>query len=93
MSEMKKMDDQQLENVNGGYGGVVNLKWKKVRCKVASGYLALRTLPEYNDNNIIAQINNGTVFEVTEDKKNGVYIWAKYSDVTGWVNKQYTVNC
>ena len=92
MSEIMKMDDQQLEDINGGTGTVVKLRWKKVRCKVQTGYLALRTLPEYNDNNIIAKIDNGTVFEATEDKKSGVYIWAKFSGVTGWVNKQYTVN-
>ena len=91
MSEMQKLDDQMLEVVNGGYGGPIKLKWRKVRCKVQTGYLALRTLPKYDDSNIIAQINDKTVFEVTDDKTSGDYIWAKYSGVTGWVNKNYTV--
>ena len=51
----------------------------------------VRTLPKYDDSNIIAQINDGTVFEVTDDKTSSDYIWAKYSGMTGWVNKNYTV--
>ena len=93
MSEMQKLDDQMLEDVNGGYGGPIKLKWRKVRCKVQTGYLALRTLPKYDDSNIIGQITNGTVFEVTDEKNSGDYIWAKYSGVTGWGGQRGTPLC
>ena len=40
MAEVKKLNEQELEGVNGGYGNYNN-GWLTV-CKLQSGYLAMR---------------------------------------------------
>jgi uncharacterized protein YgiM (DUF1202 family) len=55
---------------------------------VDTGYLALRTAPSYDDNNIKGKLYNGDVVTVKE-KPDGQYWWvysAKY-DACGYVNK------
>ena len=58
---------------------------------VKTGYLALRTAPEYSDANIIAKLYNGDKVEVLE--KSGQYWWvyAPSADAKGYVNKDNLV--
>lgn len=88
MLEQNKLNPESLEDVTGGAAGD-KWKWVTVKCAVKTGYLALRTLPAYNDANIIAEIQNNTQFKVTYDHQSGDYIYASYAGKYGWVNKNY----
>ncbi len=56
---------------------------------VASGYLALRSKPEYKASNEIAKIYNGETLKVQLSNRKGAYLWAKYEGKHGWVNGDY----
>ena len=59
---------------------------------VSTGFLALRTAPYYDDDNIIAEIyNNGTALRMT-GKYSGSYgyCYVPAFDMYGWVNTDYT---
>ena len=45
---------------------------------------------EWDDRNIIAQIQNGTVFQIMKKRRHGDYVWAYFNGMEGWVNKKYT---
>lgn len=92
MDEMNKLSISDLEDVAGGNAGAVPAGWRMVEAHVQTGYLALRTLPEYNDSNIIYKIENGRVFLVSKTKKSGDYAWAQIDGQHGWVNVKYTID-
>lgn len=59
---------------------------------VDTGYLALRTAPSYDDNNIVGKLYTGDIVEV-ENKPNGEYWWVYSPKLgkSGYVNKDYLV--
>ena len=59
MDEFKKMDEQEIENVNGAYGdGFADNGWRTVLA-TNRGYLALRSQAVSYDNNIIGRLSPG----------------------------------
>ena len=91
MSELKKLDEMDLEKVTGGNDGAVYYNWVSVKASVQTGYLALRSWPEYNDDNILERINNGVGFLACYDQQDGEYILGCYNSTQGWVNRNYVV--
>ena len=89
MSDLNKLNDAELDNVSGGNDGH-EPTWSWVSASVERGYLALRNAPEWDDRNIIAQIQNGTVFQIMKKRRHGDYVWAYFNGMEGWVNKKYT---
>ena len=59
----EKLNQEKLRSISGGCdeGG----SWRNVQASVASGFLALRSYPSYDDANIIAEIQNGEYFSAT----------------------------
>lgn len=72
------LNDEELEVVNGGAHNVVSPSELYPGCECAthvnSGYLALRSEPEFDDNNIIGQLWNGSRVSVVEYPAVGNYI-------------------
>ena len=68
MSEEKKLNEQELEGVNGGYGYYNNNGWVTV-CKLQSGYLAMRTKPTYDYNNEISRLKVALNPKSTDDRE------------------------
>ncbi|MBR3315375.1 MAG: hypothetical protein IKG18_14710 [Atopobiaceae bacterium] len=61
------------------------------RVQVATGYLALRTHPSYNEDNEIGELYTDDVVYATDTSSNAGYWWV-YSPKhgrSGWVNKDY----
>ena len=98
MEEVKKMNMEELDKVAGGkhYYGVDSPgseyegPWRTVT-GLESGYLAVRTYYEYNDNNIIGRLYNGNnVQQIEKHAKHGyVKVWAPTCGCEGWVNANY----
>ena len=89
MKKMEKLDDLDLFDVTGGNDGFGNENWKNATPCVRIGYLALRSRPNYDEENELASIYNGEMFKVNINKWNGDYIWASYYGTQGWVNSNY----
>lgn len=89
MSEIKKLNEQDLDNVAGGIGGPGEPGWKWVLANVNTGYLALRSHPAYDFRNEIAKIVNGTAFQIKPDQISGDYVYAYFNGLRGWVNANY----
>ena len=89
---MKELGKQELRKVVGGNEGVDG-SWKEVRATIASGFLALRSAPCYDDGNIIAELQNGEHFKVCDSRWNGCYIWACAHGREGWVHGDYIIWC
>lgn len=89
MEEMKKMNDAELNEVNGGNDGMSSTNWLTAVPNVESGYLALRSRPSYNEANEIAEIYPGSYFSVNTFRWNGSYVWARYNGIQGWVNADF----
>ena len=91
MADMEKMEnmisDEMMEEAAGGRGS--KHEWKTVTCCVQSGYLALRSKPEYKASNEIAEIYRGETLKVQLANRKGAYIWARYHGKEGWVNGDY----
>ena len=64
MTDINKINEQELENVAGGYG--YDNGWRTV-CGLQSGYLAIRTAPAANYENEINHIglHNGEKVQIT----------------------------
>lgn len=96
MSEEKKLNEQELEGVNGGYGYYNNNGWMTV-CKLQSGYLAMRTKPTYDYSNEIrgCELYNGDQVQITgsyvggSDGKTYVWVFSPKSGISGYVNAYY----
>ena len=88
MADLKKLNNDDLENVAGGYGP--DGDWKIATACVKEGtFLALRSYPGYDDSNIIDEIYNGCRFSVYPEKWSGDYVWAYYNGNEGWANSNY----
>ena len=86
-----KINLENLENAAGGNDGMGRGGWTQVIASVATGYLALRNYPSYDERNEIAEIQNGEAFLVLTSKRSGDYIWAYAKGVEGWVNGNYII--
>lgn len=89
MSEMIKLNDQNLGSVAGGIGESGDPGWRWVRANVRTGYLALRSAPAYDYRNEIAKIVNGTAFQIKPGQTSGKYVYACLNGLEGWVNSGY----
>ena len=98
MSELNKINEQELENVAGGTAE--NGTWKTV-CNLQSGYLAIRTAPAAQYENEINHIGlkNGDQVQITGAYVQGTgfgggaatYVWvfAPKFVCSGYVNAIY----
>ena len=58
--------------------------------KGTKNFLALRSKPSYNDNNIIGKLHNGDKVKKTGKKKGEyIYVYSPKYDCYGWVNRNY----
>jgi len=93
MAEFEKMNEQELEKVAGGFSAGT---WVTVR-GLQTGYLALRTAPNYDYANEIrgSESYNGQVLQITGGYSAGadgrIYVWVfnPRSGMSGWTNAQY----
>ena len=93
MTELKKIDMENLEEIVGGQDGKVGLwegPWKTVM-NLKTGYLAIRTQPAYDDSNIIGELYNGESVQITGNGTDNGYIWVWSPKVnkSGWVNSSF----
>jgi hypothetical protein len=89
MTNASRINNEALVNVAGGDYWDGDTYWTDAWATVASGYLALRSYPDYDDSNEILAISNGEGFEVDTDTWCGVYVWARARGCEGWVNSEY----
>ena len=93
MSEIKKINEQELNEVSGGVGAN---GWATV-AGLQSGYLALRTAPCYDYNNEIrgSESYNGQQLQITgsyvqgSDGRTYVWVYNPRSGMSGYVNASY----
>ena len=102
MTEIKKINGQELENVAGGegYNYDYNSGWRTVK-NIQSGYLAIRTAPSFAyENEVIHKgPKNGQKVQITGSTVKGTgingvpatYVWVYSPDfgVPGYVNAYY----
>ena len=89
--EKKNLNMEELEKVTGGNDGYCG-SWRSVRASVVPGtFLALRSQPIYDDNNIIVEIQPGEIFNVNTDNWSGSYVWGSARGCEGWVNADYII--
>lgn len=86
---LNPISTDDLENVSGGTNEVFQDAWRPATPRVREGYLALRSVPTYNDANEIDAIYPGNTFSVNRARWNGSYVWAFYKGKQGWVNADY----
>ena len=98
MADFEKINGQEAESVSGGTGGYSN---RKVVANLQSGYLAVRTAPEFKYENEIqsTKLQNGDVVEVTGSYVQGtgingsrctyVWVYVPKTGVSGYVNAYY----
>ena len=101
MADMKKINEQNLEEVNGGANGVAGAGNQRVVANLQAGYLAVRTAPDYKYENEIqsTKLYNGDVVEITGGYAQGpgvggvmttyVWVYVPKTDVSGWVNSYF----
>ena len=101
MTDIKKMNGQELENVAGGVAGFnYGNGWRTVK-NLQGGYLALRTAPSFNYENEVIHTGpkNGMLVQITGNTVSGTgingvpatYVWVYSPDfgVSGYVNAYY----
>ncbi len=99
MEELKKINDQALEDVTGGATGYMG-QWMTVR-NIQSGYLAIRTAPAYKYENEINHIGlyNGEQVQIAGQYVEGTgingskatyaYVYAPKFGCYGYVNAYF----
>ena len=99
MDDIKKINDQELEDVTGGTVGYQG-QWMTVR-NLNSGYLAIRTAPAYKYENEINHIGlyNGEQVQIAGQPVEGTgingtkatyaYVYAPKFGCYGYVNAYY----
>ncbi len=94
MSDEKKvLNNEELENVNGGKGYDA---WS-MKVSVQSGYLALRPQPCWDQYHELAQMPNGATVYTSGQITNGTglngtpcqYMWVQYNGIQGWANAAF----
>ena len=98
MTELKKVLDQELENVTGGQGGSAVIK---TVANLNAEYLPLRTVPVEKQENEIqgSKLHNGDTVVITgahvqgrtSEGKAATYVWVYVpkTGVSGYVNAQF----
>ena len=98
MTDMNKINEQELENIAGGAGR--DNGWRTVR-GIQSGYLAIRTAPAANYENEINHVGlyNGDKVQITGSYVQGTgfgggattYVWvfAPKFGISGYVNAAF----
>ncbi len=91
--EMKNMNNEELENVNGGtrYGP------RSMTVCVQSGYLALRPQPCWDPYHELAQMPNGATVCTSDQLTHGtglngaycLYRFVQYNGIQGWAEAAY----
>ena len=91
MTDIKKMENQELEQVAGGNDGSLQPTWKWVTVSGTKNYLALRPAPASDEKNEIGMLHNGDLIQIRPDVVSGAYVWAYASNINkeGWVNASY----
>ena len=99
MEEIKKVNDEALEDVAGGTGGFTG-QWMTVR-NITSGYLAIRTAPAFKYENEINHIGlyNGDQVQIAGPSVKGTgadggpatyaYVFAPKFGCYGYVNEYF----
>jgi len=93
MSELTRMNEQELEEIAGGFAAGT---WVTVT-GLKTGYLALRTAPNYDYKNEIrgSESGNGQILQITGGYTGGpdgrTYVWVfnPRSGMSGWTNAQF----
>ena len=93
MADFEKLNEQELETVAGGFSAGT---WVTVR-GLQTGYLALRTAPNYDYANEIrgSESYNGQILQITGGYSAGpdgrTYVWGfnPRSGMSGWTNAQF----
>ena len=101
MTDIKKMNEQELESAAGGVAGFnYGNGWRTVK-NLQGGYLALRTAPSFNYENEVIHTGpkNGMLVQITGNTVSGTgingvpatYVWVYSPDfgVSGYVNAYY----
>ena len=94
MKDMKNVNEQDLENVSGGYS--YDSGWRMVM-GLQSGYLAMRTYPSYDYSNEIrgCELYNGDTVQITgswvqgSDGRTYVWVYSPKTGTSGYVNAAY----
>ncbi len=91
MTDMNKINAQELEQVAGGNDGSTQASWQWVTVTGTKHYLAIRNAAAYDSSNEIGKLYNGTKIQIRPDVRNGAYVWAYASNLNleGWVNANY----
>ena len=95
MADLNKINDVEVENVSGGNG--YNSNGYRTVCKLETGYLAIRTAPNYDYTNEIrgAELYNGDQVMllgapvVGSDGRTYVFVQAVKNGVQGYVNAAF----
>ena len=101
MTDIKKINGQELENVAGGVEGFnYGNGWRTVK-NLQGGYLALRTAPSFQyenevlhngpKNGMLVQITGGTVQGTGINGTPATYVWVYSPDfgISGYANAYY----
>ncbi|MBR0398664.1 MAG: hypothetical protein IJI10_10405 [Eubacterium sp.] len=91
MTDLNKMNAQELEQVTGGNDGYIQASWRWVTVTGTKNYLAIRNEAAYDSSNEIGALHNGDRIQIRDDLRNGAYVWAYASQLNleGWVNGNY----
>lgn len=93
MADIEKINEQELEGIAGG---VAPGTWVTVR-GLQTGYLALRTAPNYDYSNEIhgSESGNGQTLQITggfttgPDGRTYVWVFNPRTGMCGWTNAAY----
>ena len=95
MADMKTMNDQELENVAGGFGNQ-NGNWRVV-AGLQSGWLAMRTTPTYDYSNEMRgnELYNGDQVQILSapvvgsDNRTYIMVYSPKTGARGYVNASF----
>ena len=92
MADMKKLNDQDLDNITGGVSGRgltaggISGEGLAADGVSGSGLTGWRWVSARNE---IAKIVDGTAFQIKSDQTAGDYVYARFDGMEGWVNSKY----
>ena len=96
--EMKNISVEELGAVSGGVDGKRGLCEgpEKVVMNLKTGWLALRTSPNYDPANEIGQLFNDDIAQIIgngsgpdDNGQSYVWVYSKRLDKSGWVNDKF----
>jgi hypothetical protein len=96
MADFEKLNETDMEEVTGGDG---SKRWNtRTVANLKNGYLALRTDPCYDDNEV-GELSNGDIVRISSNTITGtdvngnpciyVYVYAEKSGISGYVNAAF----